>query len=80
MNNLANCDVLKEGENKEARILNYKSLDCGLDREFKSCNTGIQSTSFFLSNGVFAKTSYIASKFNNFDILCLTLNRIREFK
>ena len=34
----------------------------------------------FLAMVFFAKTSYISSKFNDFDILCLTLNRIWEFK
>ena len=51
-----------------------------LDREFKSCNIWIQSTDYFLSNSVFAKTSYVSSKFNDFNILFLTLNKIREFK
>ena len=32
------CDVLKEGENEGARILHYKSKDCRIDRDFKSCN------------------------------------------
>ena len=36
--NEESCDVLNEGENEEARILHYKSKDCRLDREFKSCN------------------------------------------